>query len=82
MAPGFRVQVVANGLRNPRGILFDEEGRLLVVEQGHGVSRLRLGGEGGCVSVQGDVQRVIEDESVSAYILLSSVTRLIRFDAD
>jgi hypothetical protein len=61
---------VANGLRNPRGIMFDGEGGLLVVEQGHGVSRLRLDGRRGCVGVQGVVQNVIEDESVSAYILL------------
>jgi glucose/arabinose dehydrogenase len=65
VAPGFRVQVVANGLRDPRGILFDREGGLLVLEQGHGVSRLRLGGESGCVSVEGEVQRVVENESVS-----------------
>ena len=66
VAPGFKVQVVANGLRDPRGIMFDREGGLLVVEQGHGVSRLRLGGEGSCVGVEGEVQRVVEDESVSA----------------
>jgi glucose/arabinose dehydrogenase len=65
VAPGFRVQVVANGLRDPRGIMFDREGGLLVVEQGHGVSRLRLGGESGCVRVEGGVQRVVEDEGVS-----------------
>jgi hypothetical protein len=46
--------------------MFDREGGLLVVEQGHGVSRLRLGGEASCVGVEGEVQRVVEDESVSA----------------
>lgn len=66
--PGFRVEVVANGLRDPRGILFDVEGGLLVVEQSHGISRLRLTGDGSCVRVEGDVQRVIEDESVSAIV--------------
>jgi glucose/arabinose dehydrogenase len=69
VAPGFRVQVVANGLRDPRGIMFDREGGLLVVEQGHGVSRLSLGGEGACLSVQGEVQKVIEDESVSSDLI-------------
>lgn len=64
--PGFRVEVVANGLRDPRGIIFDPEGGLLVVEQAHGISRLRLTGDGPCVRVQGDVQRVVEDTSVSA----------------
>jgi glucose/arabinose dehydrogenase len=69
VAPGFRVEVVANGLRDPRGIMFDAEGGLLVVEQRHGVSRLRLEGDGPCVRVNGDVQRVIEDESVSAHVV-------------
>lgn len=65
VAPGFRVEVVANGLRDPRGILFDSEGGLLVVEQGHGISRLRLTGDGACVKVEGDVQSVVQDTSVS-----------------
>jgi hypothetical protein len=49
--------------------MFDAEGGLLVVEQRHGVSRLRLEGDGPCVRVNGDVQRVIEDESVSAHVV-------------
>ncbi|KAF2030144.1 soluble quino protein glucose dehydrogenase [Setomelanomma holmii] len=49
VAPGFRVQVVANNLRDPRGIQFDSAGGLLVVEQGHGISRLPLSGDGACV---------------------------------
>ena len=67
--PGFRAEVVANGLRDPRGIMFDSAGGLLVVEQAHGISRLRLTGDGPCVRVDGDVQRVVEDESVSRCIL-------------
>lgn len=63
--PGFRVEVVANGLRDPRGIQFDSEGGLLVVEQAHGISRLRLTGDGPCVRVDGDVQTVVDDDSVS-----------------
>lgn len=65
VAPGFRVELVANGLRDPRGILFDSEGGLLVVEQEHGISRLRLTGDGPCVRVEGNAQRVVEDNSVS-----------------
>lgn len=60
------MHVVASGLRDPRGLIFDSEGGLLVVEQGRGVSRLRMtGGEGACVRADGEVQRVIEDEAVS-----------------
>lgn len=57
--------MVANGLRSPRGILFDEEGALLVVEQEHGISRLTLTGDGPCVRQDGDTQVVIDDTSVS-----------------
>lgn len=65
VAPGFRVEVVANGLRDPRSLLFDQQGGLLVVEQGHGISRLSLTGDGACVQVEGQVQNVVEDGSVS-----------------
>ncbi len=68
VAPGFRVDVVANNLRTPRGILFDSEGGLLVVEQGHGISRLNLDGAGACVRATGNVQTVVDDTSVSAGI--------------
>ena len=67
---GFRAEIVANKLRSPRGILFDSEGGLLVVEQGHGISRLKLTGAGACVRATGDVQKVVEDSSVSVSIRL------------
>lgn len=69
VAPGFRVEVVANGLRDPRSILFDRQGGLLVVEQGYGVSRLSLTGDGACVRVEGPVQNVIENDSVSLAVV-------------
>ena len=78
VAPGFRVEVVANGLRDPRGVLFDSEGGLLVVEQGHGVSRLRLTGDGACVKVEGDVQQVVDDDSVSEHIVLASFSSAVQ----
>ena len=74
VAPGFRAEIVADGLRSPRGIMFDQEGGLLVVEQGHGISRLRLSDNNGCVSVEGDVQRVVEDESVSLHSMAFLLT--------
>ncbi|KAI4687634.1 uncharacterized protein J4E88_003225 [Alternaria novae-zelandiae] len=67
VAPGFRVEVVANGLRDPRGIIFDREGGLLVVEQEHGVSRLSMTGDGRCR----DVQMVVEDDSLNHGIAFS-----------
>ncbi|CAE7011127.1 hypothetical protein PTNB73_00628 [Pyrenophora teres f. teres] len=71
VAPGFRAEIVADGLRDPRGIMFDREGGLLVVEQGHGISRLRISGDSGCISVGGDVQRVVDDDSLNHGIALS-----------
>ena len=64
VAPGFRVQVVANNLRDPRGILFDSAGGLLVVEQGHGIVRIPLTGDGACVRQNGPTTRLIEDDEV------------------
>ena len=40
VAPGFRVQVVANKLRNPRGLAFDSVGGLLVVDMGYFMNRI------------------------------------------
>lgn len=52
LASGYRMQVVATGLARPRGILFDGDGNLLVVEQSRGViSAHTLNESNGCVSV-------------------------------
>jgi hypothetical protein len=46
------MQVVATGLASPRGILLDNAGNLLVVEQDRGViSSHVLSEENGCVAV-------------------------------
>ena len=42
VAPGWKAALVAKGLTNPRGIIFDRKGRLLVVQQGVGVTSLDL----------------------------------------
>ncbi|KAF2157610.1 soluble quino protein glucose dehydrogenase [Myriangium duriaei CBS 260.36] len=54
IASGYRWQVVATGLSAPRGLAFDSDGNLLVVESGSGVvSAHKLSQAGnGCVSVQ------------------------------
>jgi glucose/arabinose dehydrogenase len=66
VAAGWRAEVVASGLSDPRGILFDAEGAMLVVEQGKGVSRVRLNEErGSCVRIEGEKEVVIDDENVS-----------------
>jgi glucose/arabinose dehydrogenase len=65
VAPGFQVQVVANNLRKPRGIQLDSAGGLLVVEQGYGISRVPLTGDGACVRQNGATQVIVADENVS-----------------
>ena len=64
VASGYRTNVVAAGLTRPRGMQFDTNGNLLVVEQGRGISWLSLADNGGpCISVR-DRGTVISDRSV------------------
>jgi glucose/arabinose dehydrogenase len=52
VADGWSFQLVATGLTSPRGILFDSNGGLLVVQQGLGVIHLSLSDNGStCVEV-------------------------------
>jgi hypothetical protein len=51
VANGFSTYVLANKLSSPRGIVFDKEGNLLVLEQFKGVTALTLKEENGCITV-------------------------------
>lgn len=66
VAPGWQAAVVAKNLTSPRGIKFDSQGGLLVVEQEKGIVRLTFGGEGACVQGNGSTV-VIDDASVSPH---------------
>lgn len=45
--------IVANELRRPRGILFDSEGALIVIDSGNGIIHFELDDEGGtCLQVR------------------------------
>lgn len=49
---GWQAQLVATGLSNPRSILFDSKGNLLVVQQGAGVVHLTFDdGGNACLDV-------------------------------
>jgi glucose/arabinose dehydrogenase len=66
VAAGWRADVVANGLKNPRGMVFDREGALLVVEKETGIVRVRFNKEGGgCVRQEGGTEVVVADLTVS-----------------
>jgi glucose/arabinose dehydrogenase len=66
VASGFTARVFANGLTKPRGMVFDTEGNLLVVQNGRGIIAIKLKDDGGsCVSAAG-TQSVVADTSVSS----------------
>ncbi|KAF2704490.1 soluble quino protein glucose dehydrogenase [Pleomassaria siparia CBS 279.74] len=72
VASGYSVQVVASGLSAPRGIIFDSEGHLLVVQQGYGISSLNLTDDGGACVRAGEPTDVIRDDAFNHGIELSS----------
>jgi len=71
VASGYAARLIATGLTSPRGIKFDTQGNLLVVEEGVGITALRLeDGSGSCVGVASQ-DTVISDESLNHGIELS-----------
>lgn len=61
---GWAAQLVADGLKNPRGILLDSAGHLLVVEQGTGIRRLSWEDHGGTCLEVSDASNVVENSDV------------------
>ena len=69
VAPGFDARLIATGLYKPRGITFDQQGNLLVVEQQSGVVALKLNDAGGsCLSEQSR-HTVVNDTTVSSCLM-------------
>ena len=63
-AKGFTAYVIAKNLTNPRGIVFDNDGNLLVVEKFRGITALKMKDDGNCISVESRT-RVVSDGAVS-----------------
>lgn len=64
-ASGWEYRLVAQNLTRPRGILFDSDGALLVIDRGAGILRFEVDDNGGtCVSV-GEPTTLTDDEDVS-----------------
>lgn len=42
MADGYTAKLIVSGLRSPRGLIFDTQGHLLVVEQGKGLTQVTV----------------------------------------
>ena len=65
-AKGWKAQLIATGLSKPRGIKFDSNGALLVVEVGVGITYLDLTDNGGtCLFVANNRTLVSNDDLVS-----------------
>jgi hypothetical protein len=76
VAPGFVARLVAQNLTSPRGIKFDNEGALLVVEQDKGITALTLVESGtGCWSVSSR-KTVINDTSLNHGIVRSHLPNI------
>jgi glucose/arabinose dehydrogenase len=53
VAKGFTARVVISGLTRPRGMIFDSEGNLLVVQNRKEITAFRMTNAGGCVKTAG-----------------------------
>ncbi|KAF2455199.1 soluble quino protein glucose/sorbosone dehydrogenase [Lineolata rhizophorae] len=72
VADGFDARLIVQDLTKPRGMVFDHEGNLLVVESGKGITAMSLSyGDGSCVSVQ-EKKTIVSDTSLNHGIELSS----------
>lgn len=72
VADGYVARLVANNLTSPRGIKFDSQGALLVVEQDSGITALTLVDAGqNCLSV-GSRRTVVNDTTLNHGIEISS----------
>lgn len=67
VAEGWRAQLVATGLSRPRGMKFDSNGNLLVVESRVGITHLTFDNKsGGCLTV-GRRRTLVADRAVSVH---------------
>lgn len=72
LAPGYKAQLIATNLTKPRGLIVDSIGHLLVVQQGVGITSLRIDGHGNdCLKVSHGVD-VVRNANLSHGIALSS----------
>lgn len=71
-ASGYSGRVVINGLRTPRGIIFDNQGNLLTTEQGgYGVRYIQLNDNGGTNVCAKSNKQLISDSSINHGIALT-----------
>lgn len=64
---GWTAQLIATGLDSPRSITFDQNGALLVVQQGSGIVRMTLTDNGGTCLAVNETSTVVENSDVRNY---------------
>ena len=77
LAPGYKAQLIATNLRKPRGLIVDSDGQLLVVQQGVGITSLRIHDQGGdCLKVSQKVD-VVRNANLTHGIALSGDSKTL-----
>jgi glucose/arabinose dehydrogenase len=64
VALGYEAKLVAQGLKVPRGLIFDNNNNLLVLERGTGVTSFAIDVTGSCVTLK-DKKTLVGDNTVS-----------------
>ncbi|KAF7430434.1 hypothetical protein PC9H_006141 [Pleurotus ostreatus] len=87
-APGFAAQVIFSNLTAPRGIAFDDQDNLLVVERGLGVTAFTKTTQGGASGWERTVvisdpgfTHAIEVDGSSLFVSTASEVRLYKYDS-
>lgn len=62
---GWTAQLIVNDVMTPRGIIFDQNDALLVVQQGSGIVRVTFNDYGGTCLVVNETTTVVENSDVS-----------------
>lgn len=75
---GWTAQLIATDLKTPRSITFDQNGALLVVQQGSGIVRLTLTDNGGTCLAVNKTSTVVENSDVGVFFEVMRVrTKLL-----
>ncbi|KAK7991872.1 hypothetical protein PG996_013115 [Apiospora saccharicola] len=79
---GWTAQLIAKDLKDPRGIIFDTKGHLLVVEQGTGIKRLNFDDKGGTCLVQSGSETIVNNRDLNHGIAFSNDGKTLYASSD
>ncbi|KAK2597640.1 hypothetical protein N8I77_012417 [Diaporthe amygdali] len=74
---GWTAQLIAKGLTKPRSLIFDQNGALLVVQQGSGIVRMTFTDNGGTCLIVNDTKTVVENSDLNHAVQLSADGRTL-----